>query len=284
MKAIADSAYKYMNHDMIRQYTPLPEFPEVRTQLLRAFLAPSSRMDEKNTLNDAVSLAVSLAQLGLDTHELVEASEHTSRKQMAVLAGDYFSSRFYQLLSQAENVQSIMLLSRSICEVNRMKMGLYTKAKKLLLSAEEYVRASVEVKSHLFLSFTSWMEELRRKSWPHLIRTVVECELFMNEMKRTRPDNVKNSWSYWHILQYGSQSEIELLLSENIAADELAAVLHKHNVAGKLADHLETKLHELKTMLQGLGSERFMHELLKIADPLFRFTNNTMTAKVLEEI
>ncbi|WP_199614960.1 heptaprenyl diphosphate synthase component 1 [Paenibacillus alkalitolerans] len=284
MNGIADAALKIMNHDMIREHMSLPEYPEMRTRLLRAFLNGGGRTDADRSLNEAVSLAVSLAQLGLDTHELVERSDKSRRQQMTVLAGDYFSSRFYQLLSQANNVQSISMLSNSICEVNRMKMGLYAKAKKLLLSAEEYVRATVDVNTHLFLSFTSWMEGMCRKYWPNLLRTVAECELFIGDLSRTRPDNVINSWSYWYVLQHGSQDEINMLLSGSFGARELQEMLSRHDVLAQLSGMLEEKVNELKLMLQDLDSERLMTELTGIAEPLLQFRTRGPAAKVLEEI
>lgn len=284
MEEIAGAAQKYMNHDMIRENTSLPEFPELRTNLLRAFLGTGERLNRDRSLGDAVSLAVSLVQMGLDTHERVESSAKTLTRQMTVLAGDYFSSRFYQLLSQAGNVQSIEMLSESICEVNRMKMVLYSKTKNMRLTVEDYVRSTVDVQTHLFLSFTSWMDEVRRKSWPLLVRTVAECELIACDLSRIRPDNIKNSWAYWHVLQHGAQDEIDALLSGAAGTSAIHAMLKRHRIVPQLADLLDTKLTELKRILQGIGSKRLTEDCIRIAQPLLQFGSKHPALRVLEEI
>ena len=63
--------------------------------------------------SELFTLATSLVQLGLDTHDLVTASNDVKEKkaarsrQLKVLAGDYFSARFYHLLAQAGQIDMI---------------------------------------------------------------------------------------------------------------------------------------------------------------------------------
>src|SRR5690606_29536259 len=127
MDGLRETANKYTEYDLISAYTQLPEYPVLRTNVLSAFLRYASEKALHPKLQESIGLAVSLMQHGLDTHEPVEDKGETRRRQMTVLAGDYFSSRFYQLLSQAESVQSILLVSQAVCDVNRTKMRLYTR-------------------------------------------------------------------------------------------------------------------------------------------------------------
>ena len=98
-------------------------------------------------------------------------------RQLKVLAGDYFSSRFYHLLAQAGQIDMIKQLSNAICEVNRLKMNMYMKMKQLKLTAEDYIHQTVEIKSQLFLSFSEFMSEVYDQAWPDILRSYTRCEV-----------------------------------------------------------------------------------------------------------
>ncbi|PTM58678.1 heptaprenyl diphosphate synthase component 1 [Desmospora activa] len=72
-------------------------------------------------------VTTTLLQMALDTHERISADENGSlySRQLTVLAGDYFSSLFYQTLSQAGEIEGITCLSEAVCKVNEAKMELY---------------------------------------------------------------------------------------------------------------------------------------------------------------
>ena len=280
MDGFKETARKYTEHDLIAAHTELPEFPELRSRVFAAFLRYATAKAPHPKLQEAIGLAVSLMQHGLDTHELVDGTGETRRRQMTVLAGDYFSSRFYQVLSQAESVQTIGLVSQAVCEVNRFKMNMYLKAKRLLLSAEEYVRATVDINTHLFLTFTSWMEDVYRKSCPAVLRAVAECELIEAELTRTRPDNVKDGWAYWYVVENGTPEEVELLVSGRMDESRLQSVMLKYNLIGRLTDRLEANVEELRQLLRGIGSDKLAEELLRLAEPLFAQRTTTRVQEI----
>jgi len=268
MDGLKETAKKYTEHDLISTHTKLPEFPELRSNVLTAFLRYATEKAPHPKLQEAISLAVSLMQHGLDTHELVDGKGETRRRQMTVLAGDYFSSRFYQLLSQAESVQTIGLVSQAVCEVNRLKMNAYLKAKRLLLTAEEYVRTTVDINTHLFVSFASWMDAVYRKTCPAILRTIAECELIASELGRMRPDNLKNGWAYWYVVENGTKEEVDLFVGGKLDETRLQSVLIKYNVIGRLTDRWETKIVELRQLLRSVGSDKLAEELHRLAEPL----------------
>src|SRR5690242_14448879 len=109
---ITQLANKYLNYDMINLHTELPQFPDGRISLLYAVLSQQPAAESNKEL---LALVTSLVQMGLDTHDLVDNGNADSNKgllgmrtqQLKVLAGDYFSSRFYHLLSQAGQIDTI---------------------------------------------------------------------------------------------------------------------------------------------------------------------------------
>ncbi|HZG77202.1 MAG TPA: heptaprenyl diphosphate synthase component 1 [Paenibacillus sp.] len=268
MDGIKETAKKYTEHDLISTHTKLPEFPELRSNVLTAFLRYATATSPHPKLQEAIGLAVSLMQHGLDTHELVDGKGETRRRQMTVLAGDYFSSRFYQLLSQAESVQTIKLVSQAVCDVNRLKMNLYLKAKRLILTAEEYVRTTVDINTQLFVTFSSWMDVMYRKTCPAVLRAIAECELIASELGRLRPDNVKHGWAYWYVVEHGTTEEVDLFVGGKIDESRLQSVMIKYNLVGRLTDRWESCIAELRQLLRGIGSDKLAEELHRLAEPL----------------
>jgi heptaprenyl diphosphate synthase len=282
---IPEIVKKYTEYDMIQMHTELPEFPDFRTRLLFAFLNKNDRLQPSSEL---YALVTSLVQLGLDTHELVTVTNDVKEKkaararQMKVLAGDYFSSRFYHLLSQAGQIELIRMLSGAICEVNRLKMNLYMMMKQLKMTAEDYIHHSVAIRSQLFLSFSSLMEEMYHKAWPEVLQSFTRCEVLFEEIfKAESMQNFRGSWGYWHILQSGSKEERKALQAEEADASKLRMLVHKHNVPAHLHQLLEGAIAQLNAKLEHIGSDKLAKELFQLGEPFVRFVNKP---RVLEEI
>lgn len=206
---ITELARKYTEHAMIRQHTELPEFPLPRIRLLLAALASNPATKGKS---ERYALAVALVQLGLDTHEEVDtqpgtASEQAMRsRQLKILAGDYFSSRFYNLLAQAGEISMIKSLSAAICEANRVKMVVDQLRKSRRLTADDYMKYGVQLRMELFTAFTELIDGQLQRHWLALLAVVSRCEALVQELARLdKPDQFAGSWAYWHLLEAGRQ-------------------------------------------------------------------------------
>ncbi len=284
MYRVSDIARKYIEYDMIQHHTDLPDFPENRTRLLYAFLCGDESTDEKE---ETYALAVSLVQLGLDTHELVDIEPvPASRKEMLarqlqVLAGDYFSSRFYQLLSQAGHIDVVSSLSKAICEVNRLKMNLYVGMSQLRLSAEEYIKSCVEIRSSLFLSFTGKMSGLYNRMWPDILRGYTLCEVLLLELYRSESaERFRGSWAYWHLLGSATKDELRHLSADELDIQKLRALCLKYQIRPLLCKMLEDQWNHLQKAAATIGSDKLLSELAAAALP---FTRMFSAPKVLEE-
>jgi len=282
---IPEMAKQYTEHDMIQRYTELPDFPDFRTRLLYAFLK-KTRLHTH--LSELYAFVTSLVQLGLDTHDMVtDTNEGTGNgsvrsRQLKVLAGDYFSSRFYHLLSQAGQIDVIRQLSEAVCEVNRLKMNLYLHMKNLKLTAEEYIQQSVNIKMQLYLSFSHFLDGAHASAWPEILRGFTRSEVLLQEIFRT--DTMRDfrcGWGFWHLIQNGTKEERKQLLEEDLEPGKLRVMLMKYNVVHQLYQMLEEQLKQILDHIQNLGSEKLRKELLQIGEPIFRFLS---TPKVLEEI
>jgi len=283
--SIADATKPYTDYDMIRDHTELPEFPNFRTQLLYTFLRKQSSYADQSEL---YSIVVSLAQLGLDTHDLVsETNERKEKKearsrQMKVLAGDYFSSRFYHLLSQAGQVEMTRGIAAAICEVNRLKMNLYSRMRQWKMTTDEYMRLSVDIRMQLYLTFSKALEGLKPNSWHDMLHGYTQCEVLLTELGRIeRERDFRCGWAFWHLLQIGTKEERKQLQNGDTDPGKLRSLLHKYNVKATLFQMLETQFKLLSDKIRQFDSEKLVGELYQIGEPFAR----ALTApRVLEEV
>lgn len=268
--SISEIAKKYVEYDMIQTYTELPAFPDSRIRLLFAFLAHQRMPQPKIEL---FSLAASLVQMGMDTHDMVDlesgqVSEREMRsRQLKVLAGDYFSSRFYELLSKAGQVDMIRRLSLGVCEVNRLKMNLYMRMKQLKLSAEDYLSQSIQLRTELFQSFTGILDGGTARLWPELLQCFGRCEVVMDELNRSdTPERFHGSWGFWHVLQEGTDEEKRKLVQRSGGPAFIPALLDKYDIGKQLAEMLRKAVAHIQAIASKLESRKLASELLQIGE------------------
>ncbi|GBG12036.1 heptaprenyl diphosphate synthase [Paenibacillus agaridevorans] len=273
---ISELTSSYINYDMIQAHTDLPPPAEPRLRLLYAVLNEENDSREHSELYTTV---VSLVQMGMDTHDLIDTDtrrkteKEMRSRQLKVLAGDYFSARFYQLLAKAGQIGMITKLSDAVCEVNRLKVNLYSRMRGMRLGADDYFGYAVQLKSELFGHFASLLEGSLSRVWPELLSGISRCEVAIEELERSEDANrFDRSWAYWHLLQVGNEEERHRLADGVYEQDYIATLLHKYDVRKHLAAKLGSGLIALKTAIGRLESDKLIRELTAIANGL---TNNT---------
>ncbi|TCZ81317.1 heptaprenyl diphosphate synthase [Paenibacillus albiflavus] len=282
---IPEIAKQYTNYDMIMNHTSLPDIPEIRTRVLFAFLEQDEGIGASSELYTLVS---SLLQMGMDTHDTVSIHNDNKEKtaslerQLRVLAGDYFSSRFYQLLSNSGDIELIKLLSGGTCEVNRSKMMLYMKMKNGRLTAAEYLQLSVQVRSQLLLSFNSLLTGRNQILWPGLVQLVTSCEVILEELFRL--DSIQDfheGYGYWHIIHKGSREDRKGLQNKDWDFTKLRAMVHKYRLTSMLNEQFESNYEALCTKVHDCLPDTLAAGLLQIVEPFRRYVAKS---QVLNEI
>ncbi|WP_343804282.1 heptaprenyl diphosphate synthase component 1 [Bacillus carboniphilus] len=110
------------NHPYVQSVIYHPTLQEEKVYILTACMHAKglNEYEIKNKL-----LATMLIQSALDVHDLVENDEvHQPliAKQMAVLAGDYYSGLYYKVLADENDISFIQLLAKGTQEVNENKI------------------------------------------------------------------------------------------------------------------------------------------------------------------
>ncbi|SDM77477.1 Heptaprenyl diphosphate synthase (HEPPP synthase) subunit 1 [Fictibacillus solisalsi] len=113
-----------MEHSFLKEYVNVPQLNQDKCLITYLLLAESGYEGEE--LQELYA-AVMLVQCALDTHETILKirDSHIKERQLTVLAGDYYSSLYYFMLSVCEDVSLIRALSLGIQDVNENKMRLF---------------------------------------------------------------------------------------------------------------------------------------------------------------
>lgn len=127
VKALKQELHDRTRHSYLSTYLGVPEVDEEKLIVLHHMLEDTKHSADKANLYIIVTM---LVQLALDTHDGVSLKKPVDeldkkKRQLTVLAGDYFSSLYYRLLSERNETFIIKLLSQSIQEINESKMALY---------------------------------------------------------------------------------------------------------------------------------------------------------------
>ncbi|RRJ66339.1 heptaprenyl diphosphate synthase [Paenibacillus oralis] len=270
---ITELAKKYVSYDMISAHTALPEFPVPRVRLLYAFL--NDRQSQAVDAAETCALAAFLVQLGMDTHDLIDLDERSGKetsamrsRQLKVLAGDYFSGVFYDLLAQAGEIGMVSSMSAAICEVNRLKVELYSKLKRRLLSAEEYLKECVHVKMGLFLSFSHLLDKSAQNLWRLLLTELSRCEVMLDEMKSSGElPKDRQGYAFLRIMETGAAEDLESVAERKVGEREWSLLLVKYNVREQLMSMLRQSVDRVQALLHECKVETAQSELKAILEP-----------------
>ncbi|SDI98106.1 heptaprenyl diphosphate synthase component 1 [Salimicrobium halophilum] len=123
-----DKISEYAYHPYLSRYIKEPIIDEDKL-LTYIHLFDYVRVEESSY--DNYLMAVMFVQMALDTHDYVSHDNRETevdvvrKRQLTVLAGDYYSGLYYHLLSLIHDLPFIQVLAKTIREVNEQKVRLY---------------------------------------------------------------------------------------------------------------------------------------------------------------
>lgn len=191
VRSIIEQIYKRTTQSYVETYVDIPSISESRLALLYLFLLEQGMTEERASV---LCTATGLVQLGLDMHEQVknsyEKTEVAERnRQLTVLAGDYYSARYYQLLAETGEIKAVEVLSGAVQRVNEAKMRLYVAGRDGRLSSdEEYWELRNTIDTGLYVAMVeeyAEREEIRR-FWIHLLKDTATVESVIGEWEHLK--------------------------------------------------------------------------------------------------
>lgn len=120
-----ENIFMQIQHHTLLKYAGYPVVDEDR---LFFTLLPLLNGEEWNESIKVSTIAVSIIFTALAAHELVKEDNATSKEQqLQVLAGDYYSGRYYQLLAKDNKIDLIKQLSNGVAAITENKSIFYDK-------------------------------------------------------------------------------------------------------------------------------------------------------------
>lgn len=176
---IKDQLDQKVSYPYLMDHITLPDIDEDKLLLL------VSIMDQLNLSYRKIenyAIAAMLIQLALDTHELIQNASITEddqinfrKRQLTILAADYYSGLYYQLLAEANDVHMIRILAEGIKDVNEHKISLY---KENLEGTDNLFYSVKMVEYSIFERMTDYFQS---PSWNDLISNFLLVKRLVNE-------------------------------------------------------------------------------------------------------
>ncbi|MCE7791013.1 heptaprenyl diphosphate synthase component 1 [Salipaludibacillus sp. CUR1] len=132
LNRVFDSFYTRVNHPYIKRFLEDPVVDADQAAVL--FYMLKDKGYSRQYIHDCILTAM-FVQAALDTHETVNVhglgtETLKTKRQLTVLAGDYYSSLYYYVLAQLGDVPLIRVMAKSIQDINESKMSIYKQHKK----------------------------------------------------------------------------------------------------------------------------------------------------------
>ncbi len=227
IKRIKEILYGKLHHSFVKKIIPTPIIDEDKLAIIY-FLCHDQPLSE-NT-KEQYMIAVMLIQMALDTHECIpnELSNTTNKveKQMTVLAGDYYSSLYYYVLAELEEVNLIRQLAKATKLINEFKVYLFD--------------GEIPTLQHLFSSYETIESDLFVKAADHFGKTplipLIQNLLLYNRLLREKYNIVNDQFAY-----------VNIYFQKNNSLENKTSIL-------KLIDEeIDHCIHEIETTLHYLS-------------------------------
>ncbi|QRG69906.1 heptaprenyl diphosphate synthase component 1 [Brevibacillus choshinensis] len=265
VRLIIEQIYKRSTHAYVEYYVDVPSMAENRLALLYLFLKEQGMTTERSV---TLCTATGLVQLGLDIHEYVKNDYERTlaaerNRQLTVLAGDYYSARYYALLAEASEIQAIQVLSAAVQRVNEAKMRLYLAGKDARLpSAEEYwdLRNTIDTGLYVAVVEAYADSEEQRRFWTNLMKETAKVESVIGEWEQLKwQEQVPFGFARFLLQKPGTtlaqvMSGIELKAMEMIGlCEQMVRTLHPvetRNMLATMTARYSHRINRLKRVIE----------------------------------
>lgn len=126
---IKDQLYSHLNYPYVVKHINQPYIDDNKLRLLMTMML---QQNVKDDLMDKYIITTMLIQIALDTHESVGNTSYDKtetglfrKRQLTVLGGIYYSSLYYKILADLENIELTHDLADAIKVINEEKMFIY---------------------------------------------------------------------------------------------------------------------------------------------------------------
>lgn len=186
---------------------------------------------------EVAAKTVSVVYAALYAHDQIKDVATTKNQQLTVLAGDFYSGIYYQMLANLNNFTLIQRLATAITRVSEEKTSFYETNNR---SEEEIERSVQIIESDLLTTFYKFYgyEEYTRLAEVSLqyVRYSEELSLWKDGMQ------TQLLHTLYHSLQTPSHVEIWLLENLDRLEEEMLQLINHHSLTYDLKNYLLHKI------------------------------------------
>jgi heptaprenyl diphosphate synthase len=156
MASIFHQIERAVDHPTLNRFIQVPYIDQDRVIMLYSMFNETGYIEH---IDDYIT-SISLVQIALDTHDKIRLNQaNTDRerklRQLTVLAGDYYSSQYYQLLAKYGDFRMIRYLSEAIQKVNEYKTSFFKQEYKGLGHFFDLIK---QIESTLLLNVAKFLD------------------------------------------------------------------------------------------------------------------------------
>ncbi|HJH11846.1 MAG TPA: heptaprenyl diphosphate synthase component 1 [Metalysinibacillus jejuensis] len=147
LQRFKEAVFKHVRHRTLQQFTGAPIVDD--TRMFYALLPFFNK--EATEAHEANAVVLGVVHAALAAHDLIEEQATISKEQqLIVLAGDYYSGRYYQLLAASHDIALIQALSQAIIVRCEQKAKAYETDP---LTVEQWLMTLQQMESVLISSY-----------------------------------------------------------------------------------------------------------------------------------
>lgn len=155
--------------------------PSLREDRLFFLMLPFLNGNEWDYDHEQSAIAVAFIYSALAAHDQIKEVNATSKsQQLTVLAGDYYSGLYYQLLAKQSNIELIRVLSSGIKHISEKKTSVYDDVKQ---SFEAWIKTLQTIES---LSIEQFYTHYDFKKYVPFVRRGLLIQRITDELELVR--------------------------------------------------------------------------------------------------
>ncbi len=255
----------------VDRYLEIPAISLVPLQLLNLYLY-RAQFDTK--LRRMIIVTTGLIQHGLDMHDQVTNNQEIlpariTKRQIQILAGDYYSSICYQIMAQENFTMHVRNLAQGITENSAAKMQLYDfNGENNFECNQELVDLIKTRESALYTEFlTGNLKQSEQEAWRVILEnTILLSQLSVQEKLETISDD---TLAFYLIRSNANNAEMTALYQSANTSEFQIKINYLYNNYGikkKILDIKNRLKIETNEMIDLIKEPEIQKELLRLLD------------------
>lgn len=261
----------------VERYLEIPAISVIPLQLLNLYLY---RSQFATKLRKMIVVITGLIQRGLDMHDQVTnnqelVSERITKRQMQILAGDYYSSICYQIMAEEGFTMHVRKLAKGITKNSAAKMQLYDfNSDNNFESIQELVDLVKVREAALYTEFlTGNLDQTEQMAWKVILGNVI---LLSHLSEQLNFGLISDSSLAFYLIRYLISDEELSMLYQSVDTKEFQARINQlyitYGIEEKIIDLLKGLKEETYEMIALVKIPKIQKELLSIIKEADAFT------------